>query len=217
MAKKISELLEKVTILDANDILVVVTPSGTKKIKTVTIANSFQGPSGADGAQGAVGPQGPSGLNGSAGMSQIAYIRDERASGVQGGGLTTAIWNIRPLNVLSGDTSFVSLAANRFTLQVGTYSLSAGAVGYGCASHKIRLRSITASADILYGTASFSHPSSQCLVESIIDDTITVTSPTVFEIQQWSQLDKGVNGMGYAVNIAGVPEIYARVKIIKIA
>ena len=73
---------------------------------------------------------------------------------------------------------------------------------------------IETNADVIIGSNGFSHPSSQSLTHSIIQGEIIVTSASTFEIQHRCQIDKPVNGFGYATNF-GTLEIYTQVKILK--
>jgi hypothetical protein len=204
-------------------------PAGLNGAVGSTGAIGPQGPvgvAGVDGAPGVAGPQGPAGTAGVAGakgdkgdkgdrgLSEIAYLRDERASGQQGGGCVVNNWNQRSLNVLGGDTGFISLANNRFVLQPGKYFIEVSAPAYATASHQAKLKVIETNADVIIGSNGFSHPSSQSLTQSVIQGEIIVTSASTFEIQHRCQIDKPVNGFGYATNF-GTLEIYTQVKILK--
>lgn len=191
------------------------------------------GPQGPAGADGAVGPMGPQGLQGEAGpqgpkgdkgeqgeqgergLSEIAYLRDERPSGTHGGGCNAGgAWDTRELNTLGGDTSFISLGGNRFTLQPGTYFIEVQAPAYAVAMHKAKLKVIETNADVLFGTTMVSHPSSPSTSMSEIKGEIVVEQASTFEVQHRCHSQKLGFGFGLAASF-GTPEIYTQVKIIK--
>ncbi len=55
------------------------------------------------------------------GGSLVAFVKDVKADGVHGGDCGVLVWTTRDLNNLTGNTSFISLASNQFTLEAGTY------------------------------------------------------------------------------------------------
>src|SRR5690606_21247003 len=55
--------------------------------------------------------------------TRVAYLKDVKPSGTAGGTFTSGSWQTRDLNTIEGDSSFVSLASNQFTLQPGTYHI----------------------------------------------------------------------------------------------
>ena len=54
---------------------------------------------------------------------RIAYLKDVKAANTAGGTFTSGAFQTRTLNTVEGDASIVSLAANQFTLQAGTYHI----------------------------------------------------------------------------------------------
>lgn len=185
------------------------------------------GPAGADGAQGIAGPVGPTGAAGPAGakgdkgdkgdrgLSEIAYLRDQRASGVSGGSCTATAWDTRALNTLGGDTGFISLIGNQFVLQPGTYFIEIQAPAFAVGVHQAKLKVIETGLDAIYGSSNVSPPSSTPYTTySIIQGEIVVTTASTFEIQHRCGTAKPSIGYGAPVNF-GTAEIYTQVKIIK--
>jgi hypothetical protein len=181
------------------------------------------GPQGADGAVGAQGPQGVAGPTGAAGvkgdkgdrgLSEIAYMRDERSSGVQGGACTAGSWIPRTLNTLGGDTNFISLSANRFVLQPGTYFIEIVAPAHGVNQHQAKLRVVETNSDVMYGTNVASPSTAPSTSLSVIMGEIVVSFASTFEIQHRCSLTRADSGFGVAASF-GSPEIYTQVKIIK--
>ena len=146
----------------------------------------------------------------------VAVIEDQKASGTNGGTFTSGAWYTRDLNTITSDLdSIVSLSANQFTLQAGTYVIEASAPAYTVNKHKIKLRNITDSTDELIGSSERVDEYSSGNNRSFIDDVITITSAKTFEIKHQCAVTKSDNGLGVNSNF-GVNEIYAKIKITKI-
>jgi hypothetical protein len=175
------------------------------------------GPAGADGAPGVAGPQGeagPKGDKGDRGLSEIAYIRDERLSGVAGGAcVSTDGWQTRVLNTLGGDTNFISLNNNRFQLQPGKYFIEVSAPALAVNAHQAKLKVIETGADALIGSSALAGTTTGFSTSNISGEII-VTEVSTFEIQHRCMTTKTINGFGFAANF-GTPEIYTQVKVIK--
>lgn len=178
------------------------------------------GPAGAQGPQGEAGPQGiqgekgEKGDKGDRGLSEIAYMRDQKPSGAHGGTCTAGQWMTRSLNTLGGDTNFISLSNNRFVLQPGTYFVEIVAPGHGVNQHQAKLKVIETNTDVLYGTNVSSFANAPTTALSVIMGEIVVSVASTFEIQQRCAGSRADLGFGIAANF-GSPEIYTQVKIIK--
>src|SRR5690606_4464419 len=130
-----------------------------------------QGPKGDQGEPGLPGPQGPQGPagpkgdkgdkgeKGERGLSEIAYLRDEKPSGTMGGSCNANGWQQRELNVLGGDTDFITLSNSRFTLKPGKYFIEIQAPAYMVGYHQAKLVVTNTGADALIGTSNVAHPS----------------------------------------------------------
>jgi hypothetical protein len=123
----------------------------------------------------------------------------------------------RTLNTLEGDTSFVSLASNQFTLQPGTYHIEATAPAYRVSGHKIKLRQTSQTpADILIGLSGISGSTGDfALSNSIINGSFSISVATTFEIQHRVGTTKTTDGYGAALTY-GDSEVYTQVKITKV-
>lgn len=184
------------------------------------------GPAGADGAQGVAGPVGPQGEagaqgpagekgeKGDRGLSEIAYLRDQRVSGTHGGTCVGSTWNTRTLNTLGGDTNFISLSGNRFVLQPGVYFIEAQAPGYQIDRHQAKLKVIETNSDVIIGSTGYSHITNPSITHSNINGEIIVTEASTFEIQHRCATERATVGFGISANF-GTAEIYTQVKIIK--
>ena len=183
-----------------------------------------QGPAGADGVIGAIGPQGPAGeqgpkgdkgAKGDPGLSEIAYLRDEKISGTNGGScLAASSWTQRQLNTLGGNNTFITLNNNRFVLQPGTYFVEIQAPAYAVGYHQAKLKVIESNIDVLFGTTMVSLPAQPSTNHSVIMGEIIVDVASTFEVQHRCSNDKINFGFGIGANF-GSPEIYTQVKIMK--
>src|SRR5690606_7009299 len=129
------------------------------------------------------GPKGDKGDKGDAGMSEIAYLRDQKAPGVNGGTCAAGSWHQRVLNVLAGDVSFITLNNNQFTLAPGKYFIEVHAPSYGASHHKAKLKVIETNQDVLIGSTATSHASAPTSSHSIISGEIIVSATSTFEVQ----------------------------------
>jgi hypothetical protein len=149
-------------------------------------------------------------------VSRTAYIKDVKSSGTSGGTFTSGSWQTRDLNTLSGDTEFVSLSSNQFTLEPGKYEIEASAPTYQVNSHKLLLKDISTGVYDKLGSSEYSDTSSASTGKSILKTTIELTNSTSFEIQNRCGSTKSGNGFGVQ-SAFGVDEIYTQVKIKKVS
>ncbi|MBD80950.1 MAG: hypothetical protein CL840_18680 [Crocinitomicaceae bacterium] len=147
--------------------------------------------------------------------SGVLIMKDEKSSGTASGTFTSGAWRTRDLNTKYGDTSFASLASNQFTLQPGVYMIEATAVAHKMTSHKIRLRDITNSNDVVLGLNAYNHSTDNTASSSTLEGVFTVATSTTFEIQHRGSSTQSSDGFGPS-NSFGVNEVYAQVKITKL-
>ncbi|OUR96271.1 hypothetical protein A9Q84_07895 [Halobacteriovorax marinus] len=147
--------------------------------------------------------------------AQVAYIKDVKASGTHGGDCTSGTYVKRDLNTVSGESSFVSLANNQFSLAPGTYRIDANAPGYLENLHKAKLVNATIGQDVLLGSTQRSHTSYGGVTNSKIMGEFTITEASLFEIQHRCTTSRTIVGFGVAASF-GDSEIYTQVKIVKV-
>jgi hypothetical protein len=157
-------------------------------------------------------------------VEKVCYIKDVKANNTAGGTATAGSYQTRTLNTLEGDTSFVSLASNQFTLQPGTYHIEAEAPANSVASnsigmHKIRLRDITNSTTTIVGQNAMTQATGSTTVDiadaALLKGVFTIATATTFEIQHRVLTTQSGQGFGRAANF-GDSEVYTQVKITKI-
>lgn len=147
--------------------------------------------------------------------TQLLHVRDEKSNGTPAGGNTGGTWNTRVLNtVLTNEITSASLSSNQITLPSGTYYISASAPMHIVARHKLKLRNVSDSSDVLIGTSEYHNSDEQ--VRSFLTGRFTIASSKTFELQHYSQNSIGTNGLGMQTS-ASVVEVYADVQIWKVA
>ena len=147
--------------------------------------------------------------------SGIAVIRDEKASGVDGGTFTTGAWRQRDLDSLTGDTSFISLGTNDFSLDSGVYVITAAAPAFSVAEHQIRLWNSTSSIEEAVGSMEFNKTNATASSSSTITTVVSVGSAgATFEIQHRCASTRSTNGFGLGASW-GV-NVYTQVKVQKL-
>ena len=149
----------------------------------------------------------------------VGYIKDEKASGTNGGTATSGAWRTRDLNTTSGDFSkFGSLSANQFTLDSGIYDIRGFGSAYSCNSHKVKIVSDPSGSpvDAIIGTTSYNGTSSAQSGFSEIIGKLIVTASTTFEFQHRVETTVATVGFGNSSSL-GVVEVFSQIKITKLA
>ncbi len=150
-------------------------------------------------------------------VPRTCYIKDVKASGINGGTFTSGAWRTRDLNTLSGDTEFVSLSSNQFTLQAGKYHIEAESTVREVNRNKLKLRNITDSSDDVLGISVFTKAATDDAGNTAtFKGVIEITTSTTYEIQHRCEITFSGAGFGVASSF-GVDEIYSQVKITKIS
>jgi len=149
-------------------------------------------------------------------LPKVCFIKDVKASGTHGGSFTAGAWRTRDLNTLEGNTDFVSLNANQFTLDAGTYLIEAEVPAMNVNYHIAILHNITDGVTTVSGKSIYSETGSDVSNDSAIKGIFTINSQKTFEIRHKSNGTQNTFGFGYGAN-AGVNVTFTQVKITKIA
>jgi len=146
-------------------------------------------------------------------------VRDEKASGTDGGATTAGATTIRTLNTVSANSiSGASLASNQVTLPAGTYRVCARAPICGANLNKASWYNVTDSAVVAYGTSDNGAGNSTSDIVTTwttVNCRFTITAAKVFELRHYTQQTKSTTGFGDAVSLSGAVEVYSVVEIIK--
>lgn len=149
-------------------------------------------------------------------LPRIATLSDVKSSGTGGGTFTSGAWQTRTLNTISDPTGIVtSLSSNQFVLPAGEYYIYATAPAAVVGPHKAIIRNITDSTDALLGESSYADVPNLGASSSIVQGSITISSPKTFELRHRCSTTFASNGFG-VTNGFGVNEVYSQVKIQKI-
>jgi hypothetical protein len=150
--------------------------------------------------------------------SALFHVRDEKTSGTNGGTFTSGSFQTRTLNTsVTNEISGASLSSNQIILPSGTYFIIASAAAYQVDSHKVKLRNITDSSDVLIGTSErIASAITDSQTRSFVIGRFTISAQKTFELQHRCATTSSTFGFG--CNAAySVVEVYADVQIWKVA
>lgn len=148
-------------------------------------------------------------------LPKYAKISDTKSNGTSGGAFTSGAWQTRDINTEDSDEyGIVSISANQFTLQAGTYIISAIAPAYAVEHHKIKLRNVTDSTDVILGINNRVSTSDSSSSFSFLSGRFTIASSKTFELQHRCSATYGT-GYGLACSF-GVSETYTTVELWKL-
>lgn len=147
-------------------------------------------------------------------VDRVCIIEDQKSSGTAGGTATSGSFQTRTLNTLKGDSSFVALSSNQFTMPAGSYIIDWSAPVYSVDGHISRLANITDSI-YEYGQTQYANQASAGGNASAGSAIISITSQKTFEIQHRVLTTQSINGFGVSPSF-GVTQVYTKVKIKKI-
>jgi hypothetical protein len=139
-------------------------------------------------------------------------LRDEKASGSNGGSAVSGSFGTRTLNTESVDTGGdCTLSANQFTLTAGTYRITARAPAFNVGEHQIKLRNVTDGSDVCFGSSAYS---GGVQTDSVINGyRFTIAGSKAFELQHRATTATATNGWG-AGNAFGT-QVFAEVQLEK--
>lgn len=143
------------------------------------------------------------------------YLKDVKTSGTAGGTATSGSYQTRTLNTVEGDTSFVTLSSNQFTLSAGIYEIEAIAPAGIVSEHKAKLFNVTTSSDQILGSASYTSSSDLTQTISSIVGRVMLSQSNTFEIRHRVAVTRSSNGFGLNSSF-GDSEVYTQVKIKKV-
>lgn len=149
--------------------------------------------------------------------SQYLNVRDEKASGTDGGTFTSGAWRTRTLNtVKTNEISGASLSGNEITLPAGTYRIVAKASAHRVKDNKIKLYNVTDGADVLIGMNAFCQGGDGDGSIAPLNGQFTLDAQKNLSLMHRCKDTRNTIGFGYASTF-GVVEVYADVEIWKLA
>lgn len=118
-----------------------------------------------------------------------AFLRDNQSSGTAAQSISTGSYSTIRLNTLEGDTNFISLSSNAFTLDPGTYRIhayvpvaSSGAAGRALIKPRLQNTS-DATTTILGMISGDSEANGRGVGTAVVLGQFTITAEKTFEIQ----------------------------------
>lgn len=162
---------------------------------------------------------------------KIALIGDTKVSGTGGQQFSSGAWRIRDINLLEGDTSFISMPVDfelatydfsgatpdatkqEFTLVAGTYTFMGSCASYYVNGHRARLYNVTDSTITLRGNNAYEGSSNGSA--AVINGTFTIATSKTFRVEHRCQTTHAFGG-GIARSWAGEEEIYMGFVITKV-
>lgn len=129
---------------------------------------------------------------------KFAYIKHYVSSGPNGGAFTSGDWRTKPLNLLEGDTDFISLSSNQFTLQAGIYYIDIDSPANKVNRNQARLYNITDSTTAIYGSNEYMTNSGGTSKQnkSNIKGKLILNSAKTFEVQHRCETSNATDGFG---------------------
>lgn len=149
---------------------------------------------------------------------KYAKLSDTKATTTNGGTFTSGAWKTRTLNTEDSDSgSIVSISSNQFTLQAGTYRLSASAPAGRVNVHQTRIQNITDNTTTLVGSSEYSVGVTDSVQSrSVVAGEFTIAGAKAFELQHRCSSTRATDGFGIA-NSFGLSEVYSIVEIWKVS
>ena len=153
-------------------------------------------------------------------VQKTVFIKDVKTSTNSAGSSSANTVQTRDLGTITGDSSFVTVSSNQFTLPMGQYLIQASAPAFKTGEHQAFLYNVSDTSYDIDGTSENSEPTDDTQTRSLIDDTITITGSKTFEIRHWTSAARATDGLGKSADVdASNPqsgEVYTVVKITKL-
>ena len=144
----------------------------------------------------------------------VAIIADVKPHNIDGGSAIANAWTVRDLNTkLDDPANIVTLAANQFSLGIGTYLIEWAAPAFDINRHIARLYNVTDSVVSGVGTSTYASSAYSVMNYSTGARVVTLTSPKTFRIEHMAFSTVNTIGFGLDSNIVGTNSVYTTVKI----
>lgn len=131
-------------------------------------------------------------------ITQTAYLRNEATSAQSCG---TATVQTVDINTVNGDTGFVSLSSNQFTIPEGKYDYDFEQIFYNCSDSQIMLYDVTNSAYVEFGESGYPLNGQNNVISLTVRGSLNISSPTTYEIRGYTLVaDSG--GLGVVTHTA---------------
>lgn len=154
-----------------------------------------------------------------------ASIRELAANTVSAGAASATTWNVRGVTtVWTKDWETLAMAtlgaAGKIALVAGTYLIEVSCPAYKTDAHVCRINrfnSSDASVEIVYGTPEIAAAANSEQTRSIAYGKMTFASGDYFKVEHYTTSAEVGDGLGKAAGVGSTNEVYAIVKIHRIA
>lgn len=145
---------------------------------------------------------------------QFMHVRDEKASGTQGGSSISGS-QIRTLNTVVVNTiTGATLATNQVTLPAGTYRIFASAPAFVANRHRLRLVNVTDATVAILGKSAYTGNTDIVSTDAIVNGRIVITGTKAFNLTHYINTAQTATGLGVDISDTFV-EVYADLMIWK--
>jgi hypothetical protein len=150
-------------------------------------------------------------------VDRVAYLKDIKADNTSGGTFTSGAWQTRTLNTLEGDSSFVTLSSNQFTLAPGTYDLEWTAPACRVTGHLTRIFNTSGSTPTILGKHNYAPAGVDEHNNSEGMGRLTFTTQQTFELQHYCLVTQASYGFGQNVSFSiSNSNQFSNIKITKV-
>jgi hypothetical protein len=140
-------------------------------------------------------------------------LKDVKAA-LTNGGSSVAGEQVRTLNTIEGDSSFVALSSNRLKPSIGTYDIEVFAPAFSVDRHHAFLYNQTTASVVIIGTASYSITSFNGNSPSFVIGRFQANGTDEYEIRHFTQTAQAVSGLGVGNDTRS--SVFTIVKLTKI-
>lgn len=149
-------------------------------------------------------------------QTTYAILKHTVAANTAGGTCTNGSFATRTINEVTTPQGWVSLSTNQFTLDAGTYRISAIANGYRPNAMRMQLYNETDTTIVSHGTSGFNNSGQSFVTRSVISTQFAIASEKTFTIKWRCGATGTTTGWGLATNLDSAPETYLIIEIEKI-
>lgn len=145
----------------------------------------------------------------------LLHVRDEKASGTNGGGFTSGAWQIRDLNtVLINEIQGAALSVNTITgLKAGVYEVDGSAPAFTVHNHQARLYDVTGATVLLFGTTEWTLASGiTAVTRSLLRGRFTLSATSTLRLEHRCTTTRAADGFGPSASYGNV-EVYSDLQI----
>lgn len=152
-------------------------------------------------------------------FSAIAIFNETQNTGTNGGTSTGATWTKRVFNTTLVNNIGATISSSVITLLAGTYLVEGSAPFCNSNNLKLRFRNTSDGTNALIGQSNslvYNTGASSGLSIPIMG-VFTIAATKNFELQYYVENGQANTGLGSQTQLSGVSEVYAQIKIQRIA